>query len=82
MDVNAVPGLMLDESENEGKESYGDINAMQTVFFCGKTGHQKKDWEEEESKLEDRKYQLEAYTPVITVGKQNIFRRKQRREAE
>ena len=43
MDVNAVPGLMLDESENEGKESYGDINAMQTVFFCGKTGHQKKD---------------------------------------
>ena len=67
MDVNAVPGLMLDESENEGKERYGDINAMQTENGCfflrenrsseeGLQGVWRK--EAEESKLEDRKNQL------------------------
>ena len=42
MDVNAMPGLMSDESEEES----GDVNAMQSgdaCFFCKKFGHLKRD---------------------------------------
>ena len=42
MDVNAMPGLMSDESEDES----GSVNAMQSedaCFFCKKSGHMKRD---------------------------------------
>ena len=43
-DVNTMPGLVLDESDNE--ESHEECNAMQNgdgCFFCKKTGHQRQD---------------------------------------
>ena len=42
MDVNAMPGLMSDESEDEN----GSVNAMQSgdsCYFCKRTGHMKRD---------------------------------------
>ena len=42
MDVNAMPGLMSAESEDES----GSVNAMQSgdaCFFCKKSGHLKRD---------------------------------------
>ena len=32
MEVNAMPGLVLDESDRE--ESYGDVNTMQSGEYC------------------------------------------------
>ena len=29
MDVHAMPGLVLEESDDEEKEIWGDVNAMQ-----------------------------------------------------
>ena len=42
INVNAMPGLMLDESEDKN----GGMNAMQSrdaCFFCKKLGHLKRD---------------------------------------
>ena len=46
MDVNAMPGLVLEESDDEEKDIWGDVNAMQggeACYFCKKTKHQKRD---------------------------------------
>ena len=47
VDINAMPGLMLDESEDKDREMGSRINAMHsgnTCFFCKKSGHLKKDF--------------------------------------
>ena len=52
LEVNAMPGLMMDESDAEGKDELddkdvvGSVNAMQgsdACFFCKRKGHLKKD---------------------------------------
>ena len=46
MDVNAMPGLVEDMSDDEDLEVKGGVNALQngdTCYFCKKTGHQKRD---------------------------------------
>lgn len=46
MDVNGIPGLMLDESEDKMQDNEGRINALQDgdlFFFCKKPGHKKRD---------------------------------------
>ena len=43
---HAMPGLILDKSEEEGGEISSDVIALQakdSCFFCKKTSHQKKD---------------------------------------
>ena len=41
MDVNAMPGLVMDESEDESLDMEGGVNALQVFFFCKKPGHKK-----------------------------------------
>ena len=45
MEVNAMPGLVLDESDAEETVEGGDINAIQGdgSFFCKKPGHTRRD---------------------------------------
>ena len=46
MDVNAMPGLVGDESDAEDLDVKGGVNALQngdTYYICKKTGHQKRD---------------------------------------
>ena len=46
MDVNAMPGLLEDVSDDQDLEMEGGVNALQNgdmCYFCKKTGHQKRD---------------------------------------
>lgn len=46
MEVNAMPGVILEESEDEGGKISGDVKALKakdSCFFCKKTDHQKRD---------------------------------------
>ena len=46
MDVNAMPGLVEDESDAENLDAEDGINALQggeVCYFCKKPGHQKRD---------------------------------------
>lgn len=88
MDVNAMPGLVLDESENKEKDSHGDVNAMQTgngCFFCKKTGHQKKYCRKyEEWKKKNPNWMMESINQsLLLLWKiRTYFAGMQRREAE
>ena len=45
IDVNAMPGLVMDESEDKKLDQEGSLNALQSgdsCFFCKKTGHKKR----------------------------------------
>ena len=65
-----MPGIILDESEDEEGEVSGDVNTLQArdmfFFFWKKTGSTKERLlgiprlEEEEAKPEDRKYEQET----------------------
>ena len=55
MEVNAMPGLILDRSEDEGGEIAGDVNG-DCFFFSKKTRQQKKD-----SKTSYVRYKLFKY---------------------
>ena len=76
MDVNAMPGLMLDESEDKS----GGVNAMQNgdaCFFCKKSGHLKRDckkyleWKKNSTSRKAGSTQRSQF-PVITVGRKVI----------
>ena len=73
MDVNAMPGLMSDESENES----GSVNAMQSgdaCFFCKTSGHLKRDckkyieWKKNNSSRKTGKTQLPKEFQYRTIG--------------
>ena len=36
MEVNTVPGLVVDESEDEGREMFGDVKASHVKVSCEK----------------------------------------------
>ena len=61
MDVNAMPRLVLKESDDEEKEIWGDVNAMQggeACYFCKKTNYENRDfWKDKKGKKKnpDRK---------------------------
>ena len=71
MDVNAMPGLVLEESDDEEKDIWGDVNAMQggeACYFCKKTKHQKRDcwkYKEWKKKNPDRKYGSSNRKPIF-----------------
>ena len=70
MDVNAMPGLVSEESEDKSKEIEGGINELQggdACFFCQKPGHVKKDclkYEDWEKKNSNRKTGSSFWKPI------------------
>lgn len=69
MEVNAMPGLISDESERE--ESYENVIAMQSgdfCFFCKFSGHLKKDCR----KFKEWRNKNLADVSCYTCGKQAI----------
>ena len=63
MEVNAMPGLILDRSEDEGGEVSGDVN-RDCFFFSKKTRQQKKgsqsykDWKKMNPNRNSRKMRI------------------------